>query len=275
MPEDKMQQQRFELKYRIDENMALAVRDFVSGYLECDPNGVGKPNLSYPVHSVYLDSDDLYLRHTTLNGDKNRFKLRVRFYDDDLEAPVWFEIKRRIDQVIAKQRGGVRRNAVAQILAGQPPCAEQMADEHPRSLAAVREFSRLMNRLAAKPKAHVAYLREAWINPDNNTVRVTLDRAVLCEPKSEAKVATQMDDPFNVFGHEVILELKFTDRFPDWFRDMTRVFHLTPCGAAKYADGVTLSGLEKFASLPFQVPPDRNLDDLFPSAIGEQYLAHP
>jgi len=51
-----------------------------------------------------------------------------------------------------------------------------------------------------------------------------------------------------VFGKEVILELKFTDRFPDWFRELVRVFGLMQCGAAKYVDGVTLIGLEKFSS---------------------------
>src|SRR5213593_2005927 len=81
MAEDKMQQQRFELKYIIKEDVARAVRDFVSGYLEIDEYGATLPNFSYPVHSLYLDSDDLHLYRTTINGDKNRFKLRLRFYD--------------------------------------------------------------------------------------------------------------------------------------------------------------------------------------------------
>ena len=272
MIEDKMQQQRFELKYRIGENVALAVRDFVRGYLDCDPFGVDQPGFSYPVHSVYLDSDDLYLYHTTVNSDRNRFKLRLRFYDDNPESPIWFEIKRRVDRVIAKQRGGVRREAVGLILAGQLPGWEHLADENPRTLAAIQEFSRLMSRLQAKPRAHVAYMREAWISPVNNSVRVTMDRAVLCEPEVVGKFATRMEKPVNVFGSEVTLELKFTDRFPDWFRDMARVFNLTPSGAAKYVNGVTLSGLENFTSLPFHVPPDRNLDDLFPEPSEGQYL---
>ena len=94
MAEDKMQQQRFELKYIIKEDVARAVRDFVSGYLEIDEYGATLPNFSYPVHSLYLDSDDLHLYRTTINGDKNRFKLRLRFYDNRSEAPIFFEIKR-------------------------------------------------------------------------------------------------------------------------------------------------------------------------------------
>ena len=40
----------------------------------------------------------------------------------------------------------------------------------------------------------------------------------------------------------MVLELKFTNRFPDWFKDLVRVFGLTQCGAAKYAEGVELLG---------------------------------
>jgi hypothetical protein len=49
-------------------------------------------------------------------------------------------------------------------------------------------------------------------------------------------------DPVVVFGNEVVLELKFTDRFPDWFKELVRVFGLMQCGAAKYVEGVTLIG---------------------------------
>jgi len=105
MGPDRMQQQRFELKYLITEKVALRIRDFVSSYLEIDEYGASKPNLSYPVHSLYLDSNDLKTYHQTLNGTRNRFKLRLRFYDDRPETPIFFEIKRRVNNCIQKQRG--------------------------------------------------------------------------------------------------------------------------------------------------------------------------
>src|SRR4051794_12416894 len=87
---------RFELKYLIPEKTALQVRTFVQQYLEVDEFGVGQPNLSYPVHSLYLDSDDLEIQRRTVNGDKNRWKLRVRYYNESEKTPVFFEIKRRM-----------------------------------------------------------------------------------------------------------------------------------------------------------------------------------
>src|SRR5438034_11768400 len=112
MLRDRMQHSRFELKYLIREEVAEKVRDFVHCYLNLDEYGVGKPNYSYPVHSLYLDSDDLKLYWATINGNKNRFKLRIRFYNNNPETPVFFEIKRRMNNCILKKHGSVRREAV-------------------------------------------------------------------------------------------------------------------------------------------------------------------
>src|SRR6266576_5139235 len=246
MAEDKMQQQRCELKYIIKEDVALAVRDFVSGYLEIDEYGATLPDLSYPVHSLYLDSEDLHLYQTTINGDKNRFKLRLRFYDNRSEAPIFFEIKRRMNNIISKQRGGVRRDAVDWLLAGHLPEPAHLVSRDPRQQVALQNFCKLTHDIRASPKAHIAYLREAWISLRDNSVRVTLDRAVRCEPEPLAHLGTRMDNPVAVFGKEVVLELKFTDRFPDWFKQLVRVFGLIQCGAAKYVDGVTMVGEYRF-----------------------------
>ncbi|HJN81732.1 MAG TPA: VTC domain-containing protein, partial [Verrucomicrobiota bacterium] len=159
---DNLQKQRYEHKYIIREDVALALRDFVSSYLDLDAFGATQPNLSYPVHSLYLDSPDLHLYHTTINGDKNRYKLRIRFYEDRPKTPVYFEVKRRTNNTISKQRGGVKREALEQVLGGQLPLLEQMASGEPAHRAAVEQFIHHMQELNAAPKAHVAYYREAW-----------------------------------------------------------------------------------------------------------------
>src|SRR6266567_3975282 len=110
--------------------------DVVQCYLAMDEFGVGKPNYSYPVHSLYLDSDNLEIYWRTVNGDKNRFKLRLRYYTDHPDTPVFFEIKRRMKDVILKQRGGVRQSAVPLLLSGQLPEEKHMITKDPGSLVA-------------------------------------------------------------------------------------------------------------------------------------------
>jgi SPX domain protein involved in polyphosphate accumulation len=243
MAEDRMQLQRFELKYRIrQEAVALAVRDFVSMYLEVDEYGATLPHFSYPVHSLYLDSPSLKLYWDTINGTKNRYKLRLRFYENRPEAPVYFEIKRRMNNIIAKQRGGVKREAVPLLLAGQLPEPGHLVSRDPKHLMALENFCHLAQSIRATPCTHIAYLREAWLSSHDNSVRVTLDRQVRTEPVNSDELSTEMRAPHYVFGTDIVLELKFTNRFPNWFGDLVRHFGLQQCGAAKYVEGVTQLG---------------------------------
>jgi hypothetical protein len=247
MGPDRLQLQRLELKYIIDERKAEAMRDFVRSYLELDEYGLDKPNLSYPIHSLYLDSDDLRTYWDTINGAKNRFKLRLRFYDELPTSPVYFEIKRRMNEAILKQRGGVRRDAVDWLLAGHlPERAHLLALDDPRQLAALERFSRLMLNLHARPKAHVTYFREAWVSTVDNSIRVTMDREVRCGVECNSRLSTELGHAVRPFGEKVILELKFTGRFPNWFRDLVQTFNLVRGPAAKYADGVACLGEERF-----------------------------
>jgi len=267
MAQDRMQQQRFEQKYMLDADCALKVREFVSSYLELDENGVGKPDCAYPVHSLYLDSDQLHTYWATVNGDKNRFKLRLRFYSDRAESPVFFEIKRRVNNCILKQRGGVRRADVDWLLSGQLPQPDHLLSKDPRQLVALQRFCALMERLQARPKVHIAYQREAWVHPTNNSVRVTLDRRVCAEAEPEARFSTAMRRPHHLFGSEVILELKFTDRFPDWFGELVRKFNLTQCGAAKYCEGVDAIGRERLGA--HAPPPTLEFADQYQSLFDK------
>lgn len=245
-----MQLQRWELKYIIPERTALAVARFISAYTVLDDFGVGKPHNSYPIHSLYLDSEALTIYWHTINGNKNRFKLRLRFYDNQPDSPVFFEIKRRMNNAILKQRGGVRRKSVDYVLAGHLPKPEHLVKQgNPKELVALQRFSQFLKEYKAVPKAHVHYLREAWVSPHDNSLRITFDRNVLISAEPTARLETDQMHPTCVFGKDVILEFKFTGRFPDFLRECTRVFGLTTTTAAKYADGIALKGERYFSSV--------------------------
>ncbi len=238
---------RFELKYLIPNSLALRIRDFVRQYLDLDEYGVGLPNDSYPVHSLYLDSDDWQLFWRTFNGDKNRYKLRIRYYNENEKTPVFWEIKRRMKDVIIKQRCGIRRSSAAQVLNGQLPRRAEMAvPDDPTELKAIQDFLQLQFAVGAVGKLHVAYEREAYVNDFNNEVRVTFDRHVRAVTRFDQALITRMEKPFvctppgNASNDLVILELKFSDRFPDWYRDLVQTFNLRQSGAAKYQEGSLL-----------------------------------
>ena len=80
------------------------------------------------------------------------------------------------------------------------------------------------------------------MSPVNNSVRVTFDRGVQCEPEFGAGLTTALGEAVAPFDDQVVLELKFVDRMPAWFSEMVRVFGLVRGGAPKYAQGVALIG---------------------------------
>jgi hypothetical protein len=244
---------RFELKYLIPEHTALKVREFVQQYLQLDDFGFGKPNLSYPVHSLYLDSDDYELHRRTVNGDKNRYKLRVRYYNENPNTPVFFEIKKRMKDIILKERGTVRRSGVAKILSGFLPEDGDMKGNNPEERQAILRFIQLMADVNAKPKMHVAYDREAYVNNFNNEVRVTMDRNVRGMFRPSGELVTDMPEAVICTTDMVILELKFTGRFPAWYRDLVRHFNCMQTGAAKYLETVALFRAKKTHQHPRDV----------------------
>lgn len=238
MAPDRMQRQRFEFKYVLDEATALNIREFVWAFLQVDEAGVGRPNFAYGVHSIYLDSRELTTFWDWVNANRNRFKLRMRYYDTHPETPVFLEIKRRVNACILKQRCGIRKSAAALVVAGQMPPDDAIVTRGSRQRIALENFIELTTRMAAEPKALVTYMREAYIDPDNEGVRLTMDRVVRIAPRNEMTFSLDLDRYEQPFGDQVILELKFNNRFPNWFGDLVRTFRLTRGAAAKYCEGI-------------------------------------
>ncbi len=270
MSQSSFQQQRFELKYLVQEQTTRKIRELVSCYLELDDFAAGRPNDSYPVHSVYLDSDDLKTHYATVNGTKNRFKLRLRYYDDKPNTPVFFEVKARMDNCILKQRCGVKREAVALVLSGQLPELEHLFSKEPKQYAAIERFHYLQHLIDARPKVHNNYLREAWVSPHDNSVRVTFDRQVRIEPYAGTRAIVEMENPVQIYTDAIILELKFTTRYPNWFKELVRTFNLMQFSAAKYSEGVVTLGEHRFHNGDRALDPEESLvlssdDELLPS----------
>lgn len=242
----RLQASRFELKYVIDEARALGVREFISSHLEPDEHVRQSTNDSYSVHSLYLDSPDLVLYRQTACGAKNRFKLRIRFYDGNPDGPAFLEIKRRVTDVICKERAAVRRAAVESLVDGRWPDASHLMGENndAKSISALQNFCSLCESVGAAARIYVCYLREAYVCPDSDQVRVTFDRQLLGSPfhRDTCLIPPAEGSVPDVGG--VILELKFTDRFPPWMREMVQAFNLQRRSVPKYNMCIEAMGLE-------------------------------
>jgi hypothetical protein len=230
----RLQASRFELKYIIHEKLVPPIREFLKYYLSPDEHALAERNWEYDIHSLYLDTPSLALCRATVHGLKNRFKLRMRFYDHDPRSPVFFEIKRRANDVILKQRAMVRHEAVGGLLAGQWPRRSDLVRDSDADFGVLHRFCSLRDTLGAEGKVFVSYIREAYVTPDDSSVRVTFDRMIR-GTNFHGRIEMPMDEPpvFPKVGG-IVLEMKFTDRFPNWMGLLVETFDLERKSMAKY-----------------------------------------
>ena len=231
---DKMLACRYELKYRITEAQAAAVKRYIQPYIPMDRYSKIHRNGQYPISSLYFDSDRLTLCNETLTGKKNRFKLRIRGYSDDADSPRFVEVKRRINNMIIKSRARISEEAIDPILSGKDYARNLTGSDK----EAIRQFQLYIKALAARPMIMVRYLREAFEDNTDNRVRITFDRELGCKTTGESRVALNGGGWQKLPIDFVILEIKFTSRYPAWLSEMVKATCLYQTAMSKYASSV-------------------------------------
>jgi hypothetical protein len=240
---------RYELKYLIQEPRAVAVADFLTSYLRPSVHNGSGPIRGHPVISLYFDTPDLFFFRQAYTGHLNRMKLRIRFYDGNWENLAFLEVKRRVSDVICKDRAMITREGVRQILSQGWPLAPYVSDcaclKHGRRRQDVADdFWGFCNSVQARGAIYVSYYREIFESTTDEELRVTLDRRIygsrydhsgrLELPKRGWRpYLPPYLAPFPKDG--VILELKFDERPPRWMVDLVRIFNLHRIPVCKYA----------------------------------------
>ncbi|MHC4852614.1 MAG: VTC domain-containing protein [Planctomycetota bacterium] len=167
-----------------------------------------------------------------LPDSEPRYKLRIRTYHDSPEQPVFFEIKRRNNQVIQKQRCRARRADVVRLLTTGATSVEHMP---PAERKVFDEFTHRVHHIAARPAVMVRYEREAWCGVFDPTVRVTFDRQICCRSPDGPRIEFNSVGWDLVEGRRVILEFKFNGRCPAWMASAIRNFGLQRVSYSKYS----------------------------------------
>ncbi|MEN8128299.1 MAG: polyphosphate polymerase domain-containing protein [Planctomycetota bacterium] len=234
---DKILSCRYELKYRIRETKAHAIAQYIQSYISPDQYARKRPGHEYPVSSLYFDSDSLHLCKETLEGRKNRFKLRVRCYDDNPQSVCFFEIKRRINSVIFKNRARIPKVHLLDAIRGNMATAGL----YKKDRETLDQFSFYLQSLRANPILSVRYIRQAYEGDSSNRVRITFDRELAFKAVDTPKVSVDGQNWHTVPMDFVILEIKFSDRYPYWLTDMVKIFDLKQTAMSKYVSSVKQS----------------------------------
>jgi len=226
---------RHECKYLVPVHALDRVRANMRPFMRPDEFAVDKPGGRYQVTSVYLDSPDLALYQMTADGIKNRFKLRMRWYGDDVDQPVFLEIKRRADLVVRKRRAAVDLATAANVLLnGTRPTSLQI--DGLAALPAVREFSSLASRARARPVLLVRYWREAYESLGPDPLRITFDTSLeYAMTKTGALLGRGEKLVWKSTPNDgAIIEIKFTELYPAWVRDLITELQLQKQSVPKY-----------------------------------------
>jgi hypothetical protein len=238
---------RHELKYHITELQAVEIAQFIKPFLQPDRYCKLQPSGSYPIVSLYFDSEDLQLCRQSLEGQKNRCKLRIRSYTDEPDYPRYLEIKRRMNAIIIKSRARIMDRDIPTVLAGRAP--EQQA--YTTDTDTVNQFQLYMNSLRARPMILIRYVRQAYEDSSHSEVRVTFDRQLAYNVTSlpDVRLGGRGWQPNAYTLGGVVLEIKFTGHYPAWLSHIVKYFDLQQQSLSKYT-----SSIRESCSLRFCAP---------------------
>lgn len=241
---------RYEAKYLVPREMVPEVRAFISPFTRRDPYAHGEPP-EYTITTLQFDTPE-YALHCAKEWEAlHRFKLRVRTYGRTGSAPVFTEIKAKLESTIHKWRVCIPFDQWGKDMvlgAAVPRCFRSYHQEND-----FLQFKRLVWELAARPVLLVRYIRESHVGNVDRYARVTFDR----------RMEYQMTDSWGGFGRDglwrnmdstmsqggglpysaVVLEVKTLSHAPVWVMDMVERFQLKRCGFCKYSAALWREGL--------------------------------
>ncbi len=241
---------RYERKFVVPESTAMAVRRFVASYLVLDEHMAGEGSDGYRVCSLYLDTPHLGLYHQSRQGIKNRYKLRIRFYDESVDSPAFLEIKKRTTETVHKLRAVVPKPAAARLLRGGRLNHSDLLSNGDASHRALAEFCDCRDRLNAEGVAYVNYRREAYVSKSAEGVRVTFDRQIMGHNYQTGCGLETPEDGSPAVTKGVVLELKYNGRAPRWMHDLVTTFNLQRLSFPKYVYCVDALKIDPDLALP-------------------------
>ena len=241
---------RYESKYIIPRESIAELRDFIAPFCMPDPYAHGCPP-EYTITTLQLDTHDYALHYAKEWEALSRFKLRVRTYGAIGSAPVFAEVKAKLDATIVKSRVTIPFGVWGKELLFGVKLPECFKSE--RQEIDFLQFKRLVWELGAQPMLLVRYIRESYVGSVDRYARVTFDR----------KLQYQMTDSWTDFGRSgkwrgmdsteaqgfglpysgVVMEVKTLSHTPMWVMDMVERFQLRKSGNCKYSTAIWREGV--------------------------------
>lgn len=227
---------RFEYKYIIPIILRDQIIRDISPFCKVDAHSsVGS---GYEVNSLYYDSDQLGAYFEKINGEKERTKVRLRYYGYSKESNPTFalEIKKKYDQNVIKHRSFISPAISRMILDNEEYASSSIIAQVPlRDQPTVAEVLTLVRANKLKPKVLVKYHRQAFESLFDRYLRITFDTELRgLHPELPHCRPTRFLIPMD----HTVMEIKFNSIVPKW---LTLVIQKNSCRVlkiSKYCSGI-------------------------------------
>lgn len=234
--EHKLRFERFEFKYLLDMATCQDIRRRLAHFMAPDPKTGGVPHGFYEVISLYYDSPRFYHYWEKIDGIPRRKKIRLRRYrinGKEFSPDIFFEIKRKFDAVILKDRLVLNSGECTAFLRDGSADALPATDIYTKRVCDEYRFDKGVRCLA--PKILVVYSREPYVGKYDKNLRITFDFGIKAKNTNDLFA---LDGEFtDVSGTNIVMEVKFRRALPFYIEKIIQEFALVRVAYSKYCNG--------------------------------------
>lgn len=216
----------------------LAIKEQLSAILEYDSHA-GEDG-KYEIHSMYFDDYKDTCASENVNGERNRFKYRIRYYGDDFSR-LWLEKKEKQNNYCNKRKCPITIEEYQMLIEGNAldvlwNTKEQLLKEFCIDIVSKRFVPRII----------IDYEREAFVETISN-IRITLDYNISASDEIEQFLdRNYIKTPVLEKGKH-ILEVKFDDIFPSYIKAVLQSNVLVQQSFSKYYLGrIAVQNIKKY-----------------------------
>lgn len=217
---------RFEKKYILNNLQVEQLKHRLSPIMKLDLILSGKE--FYSIRSLYFDDYKDTCLKQVINGISERYKYRIRFYNDNTDYIV-LEKKYKINNMTKKTSVQITKEIVDGILKGNFVISKD-------NNKLLNEFYLMIRTRGFRPVVIIDYDRIPYVY-DAGCVRVTLDYNLSCSYDFDNLFSDEIRRIPLMEEGNTILEVKYNDFIPDYIRFCLQLDGLYRTSYSKYGNG--------------------------------------
>jgi len=209
------------------------------------PDDHGNSVGCYYLSSLYYDSPDFRFYWEKVDGIKFRRKLRIRHYESSgpltADAPVFVEIKQRVNRVTQKRRVLLPyREALRLCDERQAPQAGSFAQTS-HDADVIDEILGMVWHYNLRPASIVRYARQALVGTEYDIgLRVTFDTD-LSYRAGDLELHAEKSGLLLLPPDWTVIEIKVNERIPYWLTELVAIHNLGLVRVSKYCRSIELA----------------------------------